>query len=215
MAFSDVLTPTPRPTGGPTFACPGCGALLATTAPGATLCPRCNWTGEVYHFNPRQITADSAEAALPEDATCMHHPSKKATAVCAGTGDYICSLCAVDIEGQTFSAEYLNSAGNKKARKAFNRMLPRPDKFVYTYLIFLFVPYVNFILIPFAFLWIPHGFILYRRALKMRDEDPLFARLMSRWDVVAIPLLLTLVAIGWVIGAVAIGMAISESRYGR
>ena len=188
----------------PAFPCPTCSAMLSTPAPGATACPRCGWAGEAYLFNPKPITAAAAEMALPDDAACLHHPSKRATAVCAGTGDYICSLCSVEIEGNTYSAQYLDAGGRAKAAKAFDRKLPRPDRYIYTYLILLFVPYVNFILIPFTFLWVPHAYILYRRALKERRENPLFARLMSKRDVIVLPTLVSIVAIAWLAGVIAL-----------
>src|SRR3712207_1092454 len=81
------------------FACPSCRAPLDPPAPGRTLCPRCDWRGEAYLFTAKVLAVEAAEAALPDDATCAHHPRKRATAVCAGTGDYVCSLCAVELEG--------------------------------------------------------------------------------------------------------------------
>src|SRR5580658_2840979 len=95
------------------FVCPRCGLALAADKPAqpSIACTRCNWTGEAYHFWRLPADVTSAEAALPEDAVCIHHPRKKAVAVCAGTGDYVCSLCAIELNGQTYSAEYLNGPG--------------------------------------------------------------------------------------------------------
>ena len=190
------------------FACPVCRATLAPADAGPTRCPNCRWKGEAYGFSPKALTAERAEAALPEDAVCLHHPSKRATAVCVGTGDYICSLCSVEIDGQTYSAEYLNAGGNQTAKKAFDRKLPRPDSYIYLYLLLLFVPYVNVLMIPFAFVWIPHAVVLYVRALRLRKENPLFARVMGRGRVVTLPILLGLVSVGWVVGVVALTLAL-------
>jgi hypothetical protein len=192
--------------------CPGCSAILAPPAPGRVMCPNCRWSGEVYFFNPRQLSVQAAEAALPEDATCATHPRKRATAVCAGTGNYICSLCAVELGGQVYSAEYLSAGGKEKAAKAFDRNLPRPDNYITTYLFCLFIPYINFILIPFAFIWIPHAFFLYFKSLRLRRENPLFARLMSKRRVVVLPILLSLVAVLWVVGVVGLTYAIMEKK---
>src|SRR4051812_44560983 len=115
------------------FVCPGCSVRLTPETSGATRCPHCKWRGDAYLFAPKPLDVSQAEMALPEDAACLHHPRKKATAVCAGTGDYICALCAVEIEGQTFSAAFLDKGGKEKAKKAFDRTLPRPDRHVYTY----------------------------------------------------------------------------------
>jgi hypothetical protein len=194
------------------FSCPSCNARLTPPGQGLIKCPGCAWTGEVYLFRARPVTVDAGEAALPEDAACIHHPRKRATAVCAGTGDYICALCAVEIGGQTFGAAYLAAGGKDKAAQAFDRTIPRPDNQIATYLICLFVPYVNFILIPFAFIWIPHAFFLYFKALRLRRENPLFARLMSRSRVILLPILLGIVSALWAIGVIALTHAIMEGE---
>ena len=103
-----------------------------------------------------------------------------ATAVCAGTGDYICNLCAVELNGKTYSAEYLNHGGKDHVAKAFDRVLERPDGRIYLYLILNFIPYVNGFIAVFAFLWLPHAFYLYFKALRMRRESEIFARIMSK-----------------------------------
>src|SRR5689334_5511439 len=136
MAQVDVITQ---------FSCPRCDSVLSPPSQGATRCPGCGWKGEAYLFSPAAMEVQTAEHALPDDATCIHHPRKKAIAVCAGTGDYICSLCAVDLDGETFSAQYLGAAGKQKAGRAFERNLPRPDSQVVLYLLMPFIPYVNFV----------------------------------------------------------------------
>ena len=192
------------------FACPGCRTPLAPPGPGPTSCPHCQWRGEVYLFNAKALNVVAAETALPEDAACAHHPRKRATAVCAGTGDYICALCAVDLNGQTYSAQYLDAGGKEKATQAFDRKLARPDVYVYTYLVCIFIPYVNFVLIPFVPIWVPHAFVLYFRSLRMRRENPLFARLMSGTAVFLIPFLLVLVSVLWIVGLIALINVLSK-----
>ena len=190
--------------------CGACDAVLAPSGDGPLRCPVCNWTGEAYFFSPRVIESQAAETALPDDATCIHHPRKKATAVCAGTGDYIGSLCSVELNGQTYSAEYLNSAGKEKAGKAFDRILPRPDGQIYLYLVLFFIPYINAVIVAFAFLWIPHAFYLYFKALRMRRENEVFNRVMSKVSVVTIPILLGLYSIGWLAGVAGIVYLVME-----
>ena len=53
-------------------------------------------------------------------------------------------------------------------RGLLDRTLPRPDTTVYLYLLLCFIPGVNYVMLPFAFLWIPHSFFLYAKALRMR-----------------------------------------------
>jgi hypothetical protein len=186
------------------FACPGCDAILATPAQGTVRCSACQWQGDVFLFWRIPVNSATAESALPEDATCIHHPRKKATATCAGTGDYICSLCAVELNGQVYSAQYLDKGGKEKLGSSFERYLPRPDSQIGLYLLLSFIPYVNVAAIPFAFLWIPHGFVLYFRALRLRRENPLYRRLIGVMTVVIYPILLGLFAVGWLAGVVAL-----------
>src|SRR5262245_48239980 len=81
------------------FICPGCAAVLQPGPEVHVLCPACQWTGQAYLFQPVATRVDLAETALPDDAVCAHHPGKRAVAVCAGTGDFICALCAIDVGG--------------------------------------------------------------------------------------------------------------------
>lgn len=195
----DVIFAAPAPANHVT--CAGCNSPLVPDVSGPLRCPHCNWHGEAYVFAPRAVEAKPAEAALTDDATCVHHPRKKAVAVCAGTGDYICSLCAVDVDGQTYGAEYLNAAGKEKASKAFDRILPRPDSQIVLYLILIFIPYVNAVAVALAFVWIPHAFFLYFKALRLRRENEIFRRVCGRARVVTLPILLSLYALLWLTGA--------------
>ena len=196
----------------PQFTCPGCGRLLAPLQWGRVRC-ECGWRGEAYLFTPRAMDVAVAEMALPDDATCIHHPRKKATAVCAGTGDYICSLCAIDLNGKTYSAEYLNSADNKKViGDAFDSKLARPDSRIVLYIALLIVPYIGFISAAFAFLWIPHSFFLYAKALRMRRENPVYHRVVGTGRLIALPILLVLLSVGWLAGVIALIALIARGR---
>jgi hypothetical protein len=189
------------------FPCPGCGSFLSAPDRGRIRCPNCSWSGEIYGFSPAPLDVRSAELALPNDATCIHHPTKKAVAVCAGTGDYICSLCAVQLDGETYSADYLSAAGKEKANKAFLRTLPRPDGRARLYLLLPFIPYVNLAAIPFAFIWLPHGFVLCGRCARLRRQDPLFARLIGPARLVVLRVLLGIYSLLWLIGVAALVIA--------
>jgi len=192
------------------FWCPTCTEVLEPAMPGPVVCPRCAWRGEAYLLAPRRISESTAETALPDEATCLHHPRKKATAVCAGTGDYICSLCAVEIDGDTYSAEYLNTSGKDKASKAFDRTIPRPDSRILLYMVLIFVPYINFVMLALGFLWIPHAFVLYARAQRLRRESPVFARLMGTGRSVLIMVLLVLYSVGWILAVVGLTVALMD-----
>jgi hypothetical protein len=192
--------------------CPGCNKGMLIDVQGANRCA-CGWIGEMYTFQPTQMRGESAEFALPDDATCIHHPRKKATATCAGTGDYICSLCAVDVSGQTYSAQYLDAGGKAKAAKAFERTMKRPDSLARLYLLFPFIPYLNFAALPFAFIWLPHGFILVSRARRLRRDDPVYSRLIGPMRLTLISALLILYSVAWIIGVVSLIFFLSNKSF--
>jgi hypothetical protein len=166
------------------FNCPECHTLLEPPAAPETSCPRCRWKGAVWLFTPLTIQAEKAAQALPDDATCAHHPGKQAVAICQGTGDYICSLCAVELNGQTFSAQYLNQAGKEKFSKAFARYLDRPDRLTRTYLA------ASILCWPGAPLLVPLAFVQFFKILALRKKDPLYKRLVGSGHMIVLAIIL-------------------------
>ena len=156
------------------FACPHCARDLDVAGDGPFLCPACGKRGERYRFDPVLPKADAAPPAMPQDAVCAHHPTKRADAVCAGTGDYICSLCAVELEGKTYSVQYLNRGGKPLVTRAMPLRLDRPDRAVSLCLLLsLVVACVSPIGLGFAVYYV----VQMRRK---RREDPLYASVVSR-----------------------------------
>ena len=131
------------------FACPHCKTQLETPSGVESYCPRCQWTGTAHLFHAIPVTAQRAEEALPDDATCTHHPAKMAVTVCEGTGDFVCALCHVELDGRSYSIQYLDKGGRDKAAKAFDRYLNRPDRAGRSYAVLgcalFFIPVVCFI----------------------------------------------------------------------
>jgi hypothetical protein len=162
----------------------------------------------VQRFNPRPLTLDQPEQALPDEAVCAHHPNKRAEAICAGTGDYICSLCAVTVNGQTFSATYLNrpDAQQQMAGK-WEQDLPRPDRRIRWLILLSIFPYCQAVAAPIFLIWAGFEYV---RMLRMRKAHPLYARLVSQSVVVIAPILILLVAGIWLAVAAAIGLGITE-----
>ena len=161
------------------FDCPRCGRNLLPEAEGATSCPSCRWHGEAYLCNPVAVEIEAAKAVLPDDATCVHHPTKQAVAVCAGSGDYVCSLCAITLDGETYSAQYLNKVGKKKAEKAFERRLARPDREVSLCLLFcLFFTIAIPICLPLAIRSLV-------KMIRQRRTDPLYRQVVGTGSVIA------------------------------
>ena len=131
-------------------------------------CRKCRWYGDVYDCHPKDIDDGPAEIARLEDAVCANHPGKKAIAVCAGTGDYICSLCRVELNGKDYSVQYLDRGGKAIADVSFARHLPRPDKVVTTLaLLSLWIGFLSpiFIIVSTVF---------FRRAARLRRENDLY-----------------------------------------
>lgn len=171
--------PTAEGTG---IICPGCHAFLPAGAQigdhGRIACVGCGWRGEVYFYDPVPFSVEQAETALPEDATCINHPSKKAVDVCAGTGDYICSLCAVEIAGQTFSANYVNQHGQKALAKHFQRKMSRPDRV----LRFLMVAGIILSCALVGPIFIIASPFLWWKMMKLRKTDQLYRQVISGFD---------------------------------
>ena len=160
------------------FDCPRCGRNLLPEAEGATSCPSCRWHGEAYLCNPVAVEIEAAKAVLPDDAACVHHPTKQAVAVCAGSGDYVCSLCAVPLDGETYSAQYLSKGGKKKAEKAFERRLARPDRELSLCLVLcLLVVFAAPICLPLAIRSLV-------RMIRQRRTDPVYRRIVGRGSVI-------------------------------
>ncbi|MBX9653230.1 hypothetical protein K2Y11_06370 [bacterium] len=184
-----------------TFVCPNCKATLETPADEVVSCA-CGWRGSVYSFNPIPPEVNQAEVALSDDAVCSNHPSKKATAICAGTGDYICELCRVDLKGETYSIQYLDAGGQEKVMEAYSNTLPRPDRLVIT-LLFLSVItfYGGIVLIPIALFYYPGIF-------KLRRNNPVFRRLVSRGRALFVGFALALFLLVYLAVAIALGVAV-------
>ena len=106
--------------------------------------------------------------------TCANHPAKAATAICAGTGNYICSLCAVEVNGQVFSAEFLEADKSKTRSPRFDRTLERPDRYQGLLLVLslLFLWWASpIVLIIVVFLFVRH--------LNLRKTNELYRQVSS------------------------------------
>lgn len=171
--------------------CPACDFSTIELVEPRTRCS-CGWTAEVERFAPLPPPVHEAEAALPDDAVCTAHPAKRAIGVCAGSGDYLCALCSVEIEGQTYSAGYLEHGGREKFQQAFDRQLPRPDRMAATLLAFCF----PFWLISPAL--VAGAMYYYVKLIQGRRRDPLLRQVTSRMTVVWAGVLLAGIIIAWV-----------------
>ncbi len=180
------------------FRCPHCKAQCDTEPGDAQHCRDCGWTGRGWFFQPVAVDSRAANDASAEDNECAHHPGKQAVAVCAGTGDYICELCKIEVDGESYSAAYLSGPGREVAAKSFERYFPRPDRAALVFLGLCIVPYVN-VLFP---VWIIMGFINLSRAIRLRGQDPLYARIVGRGRIIVVGVVFVLVGALIVIGII-------------
>lgn len=178
-----------------TPACPRCAERLNPDSGPAVLCGRCGWRGRAFVFRPLPPLVHHPQRALPDDAVCLHHPDKRAVSVCAGTGDYICALCAVELDGQTYSAAFLGGAGRDVWRRATDRYLPRPDRLLGLYALVSLLCLTAPFLLPFAV----YG---YYRVFRVRRDSELHRRVIGPPQVAWATVYLLLVAAFGVFGAI-------------
>lgn len=179
--------------------CPECKSTQIQDQGESLKCRSCGWAGMIYECHPRHEDSAPAETARMEDAVCANHTGKKAIAICAGTGDYICSLCRVHLNGQDYSVQYLDRGGKQIAAQTFTQKLLRPDRMVIVMLFCSIIIGIG-ILAPFFF---AYSTVSLRRALAARKEDAIFAKVWTpAW-----------MWISWVINLlVAAAMVITYSR---
>jgi len=99
--------------------CPCCEAALGPSAPsaGETTCLRCGRGFEILRFEPVEPRAVGAAlaAAGPGGATpCARHAGNQAEVACERCGQFICGLCRIDSDGQSWCPpcfERLSSEG--------------------------------------------------------------------------------------------------------
>lgn len=178
----------------PTHRCPRCGAALDDSPGIPTACPKCRWRGRLYRYNPPPRRAQTSELAFEGQATCAHHPDKQATAICTGTGDYICPLCAVEIDGRVYAAQYIDRVGLKTIDSGAAPELGRPDRMIHSW----FVLSVLFVLLSPMFF----GLSIYSliRMFAQRSKDPFYRRLVYRSRVITAVVLTVLNALLAVLG---------------
>jgi hypothetical protein len=167
------------------------GAVLAD-------CVACGFQAQAQYFDPAPLETTSAKDALPDDAECIHHPGKTATEICAGSGDYICALCAITVDGKTYGAEYLDKGGRDKVAVAFDRHLERPDSTVVV-LLLLLLPF-NVVWVMLTPIWAPYGVYKLIQAQRLRQSDPLLFRVCSNGRLAGIWIFFLIVVLSCLVG---------------
>lgn len=195
------------------IACPRCNRWIESDSQlgrhdrqGKLACSNCKWSGEVWFHDPLPMQFALAEEALNEDARCVVHPTKKAAAVCAGTGDYICSLCSIQVDDQTYSAGYIDEHGKEKIEARYNREIARPDRLLVWMLVLCFFPY-PMIAVPVA---IPIGCYQWWKMVKQRRANESYRSMVGMTSVFFFGLLYGALFISMIVGFGFLLVAIME-----
>ncbi|MGC8560324.1 MAG: hypothetical protein ACP5O1_06550 [Phycisphaerae bacterium] len=139
----------------------------------------------VDEFAPIPLQISQADAATEEHAVCAHHPEHRAIAICAGTGNYICALCTVEIDGNTYSVQFLDSPpGRSVVAQRFTSVLPRPDRIVWQMLACILILPITVPMLFLFFIWVPIGLVNWFRVLRMRRRSTLYRRMVRMPHVV-------------------------------
>jgi hypothetical protein len=194
----------------PAIFCPQCHASVAVDQPGNEVtCANCQWQGQAWAFEPLEAPLDHPTDALPEDAVCAHHPNKKAEAICAGTGDYICSLCAVTVNGQTFAAMYLSQPDAEQHLPGqVERTLPRPERRIRWLLLLSILPCYQVLLGPVFLVWAAVEWV---RLVRLRRAQPLYRRVVGPGTAIAALLGILLITGLWVFFAAGVALWFAEA----
>ncbi|MCX8157533.1 MAG: hypothetical protein N3J91_13990 [Verrucomicrobiae bacterium] len=106
-----------------TLSCPACQGRLTRAAltPGTPQpCPLCRAVIYAVLFPAADLPAPPLQTGEPltsaEDAACFHHADRKAAAVCAECGRFLCRLCDLDLPEGHFCAtclERIRKAGTE------------------------------------------------------------------------------------------------------
>ena len=136
--------------------------------------------------------ASAGELAGEDDGRCAHHPTKKAATVCAGTGDYICELCRIDLGGESYSVQYLDGGGREVVERRLTRTLPRPERQVMLCLLASLSCIATFL----APVFCVYGWVQVVRLFRLQRESPLYREVAPRGaGVVAVLAMLGVTAI--------------------
>jgi hypothetical protein len=128
------------------------------------------------------------EAALDGEAACFDHPSKRAVAACHLCGRFVCALCAVEFDGQTWCPTCV-VAGKGTRQSAYLE----PSRVLYDS-IALTVPLASLIVWPVTLITAP-GTVVFAA---MRWKRPLSLVRKSRWRFVVASIIGAAMTVGWV-----------------
>lgn len=116
------------------LACPKCRATLpGTPAELARLhrCPACAVQLEITAFPALQrapVAGSTGDLVITDgEASCFHHPQKRAVVPCAACGRFLCALCDIEVANQHFCAGCFESGAARGSIPALERSRTRYD----------------------------------------------------------------------------------------
>jgi hypothetical protein len=161
-----------------TVFCSGCGAPLGGTFFNSGKEFRCGRCGaklsvEVFPALFQQPQVQSGERlSSTEEASCFYHPQKKAAAICASCGRFLCTLCETDFAGKCLCPSCIDRgrSGETMEELVTHRALPDSMALSLAILPMLFFP-VTVVTAPMALFlairyWRRPGSILPRRRIR-------------------------------------------------
>lgn len=149
--------------------CPRCQQPIPIPDPTGSMletqlqCPSCQKTFHFYGFPAlkRRLHSGDRPARIEDDqeASCFFHPDKRATAICAECGRFICDLCKVEEQGQILCPTCLDRHLTEAKAAQWTTSAPRYDNLALTAAVVPFV--IGFfpavIGIPLTFYYIYRG----------------------------------------------------------
>lgn len=167
---------------------------------GEERCDRCREPVEIHLF-PAYHTGPSVSRASTlvdtSEASCFHHPDKRAEAVCEGCGRFLCGHCACDWNGASFCLTCLHNLRESGDKRLVNRVFHKDSMA----LSLAFWPPVSIIGLYFTFFTAPAALFLAIAALR-KPVPGLLPRTRAR-ALIALGLSL-LQMLGWVLLIVGI-----------
>lgn len=172
-------------------ACPKCETEAPEGVAGRIRCQNCGRTYWGAAYDRPEWRIERAQQATLDDAACAHHPTKKAVAICRGTGSYICALCRVNLDGESYSVQYLNAGGKKLISESTRTALQRPDRMMLTLSVLSVIPFyfLSPIMAPFILVYGYRMFALRRKSETYRLAMPM-SELIAKLGCASIALLI-------------------------
>ncbi|MGC8560322.1 MAG: hypothetical protein ACP5O1_06540 [Phycisphaerae bacterium] len=168
--------------------CPirGCGQYLI---PEGELfrCSKHKLSYRILDFAPPPEAGEKADNLTDHYAPCTQHPDRPSTAICRGSGNYICPACTVMIDGEPWSSAYLQTpAGQQLLKAKYISVLPRPDRNIPVLFICLILFPLTLIMLITSIIWVPYLAVQLVAMIRLRRRSWIYRALAPRSLLIAI-----------------------------